>query len=158
RRRYSDRRARLQTRLEYAEEWQDPRGSDLARHTGANPRVGRACSRLFTGRVCLSVREALDSPLPGQSLATLHRAEAGEARARLGNVSGVEEDKRQSLKEGGSRSESGIRSEGPRAWCQPGGLHQFRPGAEASSRFETRSSGASSESTSRASFGKPRLT
>src|SRR5262249_6205676 len=106
-------------------------------------RVGTTRPGPVSGGFCFPLREADHSPLARQSLAPVYAAEAGESRFAVGDVSGFEKNQRQLVQEGGRRSESGLRPEGPRAGCQPGGLHELRPGAEASRREETRSRGAS---------------
>ena len=65
----------------------------------------------------------------------------------LGDVSGAAKDQRQPVEEGRRRSEGCLRSEGPRARRQHGGLYKLRHGAEASSSQKTRSRRASKTAT-----------
>lgn len=139
----------LQARSKHSEERQASGRCDLGWNTCSHSRVGRARRGPFAGWICFSVREADDSPLPGQSLAKVHAAEAGESQYGLGHISGAQENKRYALKESGGRSESGLRPEGPRARGELEGVYKLGHRAEASSAQKTRSRGASKTGTRR---------
>src|SRR5205823_6234152 len=110
--------------FEHAEERQAARRRDFRRHTGTRQAVGRIRRRSFPGWICLSVREAHYPTLSRQSVATVHVAEAGESRFRVGDLSDAQENECKSFSKSWSRSQGLLRSEGPRAWGQSGSLYQ----------------------------------
>ena len=121
-------------RLQHPEERQDPRRRDLRRNTRAVQRVGRSGPGpdLRTGFVFPS--EKLTTPL---SLDNLWRRYMQPKLEKIGlewaTFQVLRKTNASLSKEGRRRSESRLRPAGPRARRQPGGLHELRPGAEASS-------------------------
>ncbi len=150
--------AYLQACLRHAEERQGAEDRDFGWDFGIIDGMARSCEGSEPGWVRLPERGAGYDLCPQTSLATEHASETGGYRPGVGNISGAPKDECQSVKEGRHRSEGGIRSAGPRAGCELGGLYKVGPGAEASSRQQTRSRRASTTTArKRANFGKPGL-
>jgi ParB/RepB/Spo0J family partition protein len=135
--------AGLQGEVQYAEKREEARRSNQRRNAFTAPGVGRACSRPFPGRIRFAFGDAHHSADPRQSLAAKHATEVEGSWDGMGNVSGFAKDQCESFKEGWGRSESGVRSAGPRTRRQSGGLHQLRPGTKERGREKARSRGAS---------------
>ena len=141
------RAARVQAHLRYPEERQNARGSHLGRDVGAAKGVARPRGGSESGGIRLPERDASYVSIGRQPLAPDDEAEAGEGWLRMGDLPGPTEDQRQSVEEGGCRSEGRIGPEGPRYRRQPGGVYQFGPGAEAGSSEQTRGRVASKTAT-----------
>jgi hypothetical protein len=140
----------------YPEEWQDSRGCDFRWNAQVVRRVVHAGARPKRRRLCIPIREGCYSPLLGQPMEAEHAAILGEGGVGMGSLSSAQEDKRQLIQKSWCRSESRLRSEGPRNRRQSGGVHDFGFGAEAGRNQYARSRRFQA-ARSRASNRKPGL-